>query len=129
MKLNIFLMLGLLLSLVILVSSIDAAVTPKHEKKGDHEATKPDQYGYGPGYGYGDYGPGYGGYGPGYGGYGPGYGGYGPGYGGGGWGGRRCWYGCCGRSFWGGGCRSCCRSGQEAQAYNLKMANADEANP
>ncbi|WOH03166.1 hypothetical protein DCAR_0522560 [Daucus carota subsp. sativus] len=124
MKLNTFLLLGLLLSLVLLVSSNEPE-TPKDENK--------DQYG-GGGYG----GPGgYGGRGGFGGGPGGGFGGGGfggGGFGGGGYGGRggfgggfggRCRWGCCGGRFYGGGCRFCCRGPFEAQAYG----EVDEASP
>ncbi|XP_071939327.1 uncharacterized protein [Coffea arabica] len=112
-------------------NSVDNSKTD--EANGLKEAKYPGGYGGYPGGGYGGYpGGGYGGYpGGGYGGYpGGGYGGYPggryggypggryggyPGGGRGGYGGY-CRFGCCGRNYYGGGCRCCYYSGQAVDA-------------
>ncbi|CAK9133402.1 unnamed protein product [Ilex paraguariensis] len=129
-----FLFLGLSMAIVLLITSEVAArelaetsTTNENtdETNGVDDAKYPGGgYGGNPGGGYGGYpGGGYGGYpGGGYGGYpGGGRGGYGSrsGYGGrGGNGGRggggNCYYGCCGRGYYGSGCGRCCSYAGEA---------------
>ncbi|GMN19338.1 hypothetical protein TIFTF001_049910 [Ficus carica] len=114
---KVFLLLGLLLAIVLIISSEvaarDLAETSTEEKKVDAADEKAN--------GVGD--AKYGGY-PGGGGNGGGYpgggnnGGYGGGYPGGGRGGRGrqrgCYYGCCRRSYYGRGCSRCCSYAGEA---------------
>nr|XP_027116946.1 prisilkin-39-like [Coffea arabica] len=97
--------------------SVDNSKTEEAKYPGGYGGYPGGGYGGYPGGGYGGYpGGGYGGYpGGGYGGY-PGgrYGGY-PGGGRGGYGGN-CRFGCCGRNYYGGGCRCCYYPGQAVDA-------------
>ncbi|KAI3444332.1 hypothetical protein Pfo_000997 [Paulownia fortunei] len=122
MKPTAYVFLGALLALL-LISFVAANEPTENEIKTDgaNQVVDQKQYG-GGGYGGGWGGPG-GGYGGGWG--GPGGGGGWGGRGGGGWGGGGggwggggggCRWGCCGRNYYGGGCR-CCYTAQEALAY------------
>lgn len=131
---KLVILLGLFLAMTLLISSeiatarelaetINAVDPSKEAEKTDGAAVNDAKYGGYPGGGYGGYpGGGYGGYpGGGYGGYpGGGYGGYpGGGGNGGGYGGGRggyCRYGCCGWSYYRGGCRCCSFPGEKPDA-------------
>ncbi|KAH9793538.1 hypothetical protein WN944_011044 [Citrus x changshan-huyou] len=123
---KVFLMLGLLVSIVLLISSEaaarDLAETSNDDQKngevaGETNGVDDAKYngGYGgyPGGGRGGYGGYPGGGRGGYGGY-PGRGGYGGG--GRGHGGGYCRYGCCGRGYYGRGCRCCSYAGEAVNA-------------
>ncbi|KAJ4713618.1 Glycine-rich protein [Melia azedarach] len=124
---KVFLVLGLLMAIVLLISSEvaarDLAETSTDLNQNAEEANGFDDAKDG---GYGGYPGGRGGYGGypgggrgGYGGYpGGGRGGYGgyPGGGRGGYGGGHCRYGCCGRGYYGGGCRCCSYAGEAVEA-------------
>ncbi|KAF3455392.1 hypothetical protein FNV43_RR00676 [Rhamnella rubrinervis] len=111
-----FVFLGLLLAIVVLISSEVSARDLAAETSTDKEHEEPNELnedGRG-GYnrGRGGY-PGHGGGGGGYPGHGGGGGGY-PGHGGGGHGGGGCHYGCCRRGYYGKGCSRCCSYAGEA---------------
>ncbi|KDO58487.1 hypothetical protein CISIN_1g032762mg [Citrus sinensis] len=108
---KVFLMLGLLVSIVLLISSEaaarDLAETSNDDQKNGEvagETNGVDDAKYNGGYG------GYPGGGRGY----PGRGGYGGG--GRGHGGGYCRYGCCGRGYYGRGCRCCSYAGEAVNA-------------
>ncbi|KAL9453762.1 hypothetical protein AB3S75_009382 [Citrus x aurantiifolia] len=123
---KLFLLLGLLMAIALLISSEVAArdlaeTSIDHNEKAD-KATETHEIedgrgGYPAGGGYGGGGGRYGGGGGHYGGGGGHYGGGGGHYGGGGGhggghGGGGCRYGCCGRGYYGRGCRCCTYAGE-----------------
>ncbi|XP_059449120.1 cold and drought-regulated protein CORA-like [Corylus avellana] len=136
-----FLLLGLLLAIVLLISS-EVGARELTKTSTDHknvEATngvddakygggyggnpgggyggnRPGHGGYNGGNGHGGYNGGHGGYngGNGHGGYNGGHGGYNGGHGGYGGGQGRCYYGCCREGYYGKGCSRCCSYAGEA---------------
>ncbi|KAJ4730142.1 Glycine rich protein [Melia azedarach] len=128
---KIFLLLGLLMAIVLLISSEvaarDLAETSADLNQNAEEAKETNGFDDAKDRGYGNpgYGGGRGGYGGhpgggrgGNGGYPGGRGGNGgyPGGGRGGYGGGHCRYGCCGRGYYGRGCRCCSYAGEAVEA-------------
>ncbi|KAI3470074.1 hypothetical protein Pfo_026737 [Paulownia fortunei] len=112
---KVIVFLGLFLAMVLLISSevaarelaetsnaVDTSIEAEETNGAVNDAKYP-----GGGYSGGYPGGGRGGYGGGRGGYGGGRGGYG---------GGRCRYGCCGRSYYKGGCRCCSYAGEKVDA-------------